>query len=96
MVRDCVQLGAGRNKRPHHAYLTPFKENTTMKRLVMFVTILALALLLVACGGDEDNGGETAALSFEGTDSLQFNPATASVPAGSEVTVTFNNGPVRK
>jgi plastocyanin len=61
-----------------------------MKRLVMFVTILALALLLVACGGD-DNGGETASLSFEGTDSLQFNPATASVPAGSEVTVTFNN-----
>ena len=61
-----------------------------MKRLVMYVTILALALLLVACGGGDDES-ETASLTFEGNDSLQFNPATASVPAGSEVTVTFNN-----
>lgn len=60
-----------------------------MKRLLMFVTILALALLLAACGGDD--APEATALTFEGTDSLQFNPATASVPAGSEVTVTFNN-----
>ena len=59
-----------------------------MKRLVMFVTILALALLLAACGGDEP---AAASLTFEGNDSLQFNPATASVPAGSEVTVTLNN-----
>jgi uncharacterized cupredoxin-like copper-binding protein len=60
-----------------------------MKRLMMFVTILALALLLVACGGDDE--AETASLTFEGNDSLQFNPATASVPAGSEVTVNLNN-----
>lgn len=62
-----------------------------MKRLVMFVTILALALLLVACGGGDENGNATASLTFEGNDSLQFNPATASVPAGADVTVTFNN-----
>jgi nitrite reductase (NO-forming) len=61
-----------------------------MKRLMMFVTILALALVLVACGGGEDEA-ETASLTFEGTDSLQFSPATASVPAGAEVTVNFNN-----
>jgi plastocyanin len=60
-----------------------------MKRLLIFVTILALALLLAACGGDDTP--EASALTFEGTDELRFNPATASVPAGSEVTVTFNN-----
>jgi uncharacterized cupredoxin-like copper-binding protein len=66
------------------------KEKTTMKRLMMFVTIVALALLLVACGGGDDEP-EAASLTFEGNDSLQFSPATASVPAGSEVTVTLNN-----
>lgn len=59
-----------------------------MKRLAILFSLLALAVLLVACGG---GGPEAASLSFDGEDSFKFTPASASVAAGAEVTVTFNN-----
>ncbi|MCI0395026.1 MAG: plastocyanin/azurin family copper-binding protein [Chloroflexi bacterium] len=65
-----------------------------MKRLTLLTLLLVAALLLAACGGGGDggNGGaEAVSLTFEGNDSLQFNPATASAAAGAEVTVTLNN-----
>lgn len=49
-----------------------------------------MALMLAACGGDDDNGGSSS-LSFEGLDTFQFNPSSASVAAGDEVEVTLNN-----
>jgi len=45
-------------------------------------------MLLTACGRES---GESVALTFDGNDLFQFIPATVSVPAGAEVTVTFNN-----
>lgn len=60
-----------------------------MKKFTVFTIILAaMALLLAACGGGD---GESVALSFEGNDSFQFSPSSASVSAGDEVEVTLNN-----
>lgn len=59
-----------------------------MKKFIVFTIVLAaMALLLAACGGDSG----PVALSFEGSDSFQFTPASASVSAGDEVEVTLNN-----
>ena len=57
-----------------------------MRKLLVVLTAVTLTLLLAACGGP----GEVS-LEFEGNDMFQFTPATAVVPAGSQVTVTFNN-----
>jgi nitrite reductase (NO-forming) len=59
------------------------------KFTVLTIVLAAMALLLAACGGDDDSG--PVALSFEGTDTFQFTPASASVSAGNEVEVTLNN-----
>lgn len=60
-----------------------------MRRRTLLIALLGLLILgLAACGGDE---AETVSLSFEGTDQFEFTPAAATVPAGSEVTVTFTN-----
>jgi nitrite reductase (NO-forming) len=58
-----------------------------MKKFTISIIVLAaLALLLAACGG-----GGPVALSFEGNDSFQFTPSSATVSAGDEVEVTLNN-----
>ena len=58
-----------------------------MKRIILILAILAMALLLSACGG----GSEAISLNFEGDDTFQFSPDSASVQAGEEVEVTFKN-----
>lgn len=62
------------------------------KKYVVLLAVLVLSLLLVACGG----GGETApapvSLSFTGLDTFQYDPNTASVASGAQVTVNFTNG----
>ncbi|NIP28213.1 MAG: multicopper oxidase domain-containing protein [Phycisphaerae bacterium] len=62
-----------------------------MKKFTVLVVVLAaMALLLAACGGGDEESGPVA-LSFEGSDTFQFIPASASVSAGDEVEVTFTN-----
>jgi plastocyanin len=61
-----------------------------MKRLTLIATGLLLAVLLAACSGGAA-GPQAVNLTFDGNDAFQFIPDTAEVPAGSEVTVTFNN-----
>lgn len=58
-----------------------------MKRLILIVAILAMALLLAACGG----GSEAISLTFEAEDIFQFSPSSASTQAGEELEVTLNN-----
>lgn len=59
-----------------------------MKKYTILMLVLATAaLLLAACGGD--NG--STALSFEGNDTFQFTPSTATVSSGDEVEVTLTN-----
>ena len=64
-----------------------------MKRA--FLLTLLLVLFLAACGGDDggngDGGAEDVSLSFSGNDSLEFDPSSASAPAGANVTVNFDN-----
>jgi uncharacterized cupredoxin-like copper-binding protein len=63
-------------------------KEISMKKFTVFTIILAaMALLLAACGGDDG----PVALSFEGNDSFQFTPSSASVSAGDEVEVTLTN-----
>jgi uncharacterized cupredoxin-like copper-binding protein len=65
-----------------------------MKRFVVLLLMISLVALLAACGGDEGNGeGENggSSLTFEGTDALAFNPATATASTGGQVEVTLNN-----
>ncbi len=67
----------------------------SIKKLAVILVALVLSLLVVACGGG-GGGGETTApepvsLSFDGLDTFAYEPSSATVPAGSEVTVTFNN-----
>ena len=59
------------------------------KFTVLTLVLVAMALLLAACGGDEESG--PVALSFEGTDNFAFTPASATVSAGDEVEVTLTN-----
>lgn len=65
------------------------------KKIVVLLAVMAMALLMVACGGSE-GGGETTApepvsLSFTGLDEFRYDPESASVQAGAPVTVNFTN-----
>jgi uncharacterized cupredoxin-like copper-binding protein len=62
-----------------------------MKNRTVIAIVSLLALLLAACGG---GGPAPVALTFEGSDMFQFSPSSATVTAGAEVTVTFNNAGV--
>jgi len=70
------------------------------KKMVALLAVLALALMLAACGGGGGNssGGSTesgpapVSLSFSGLDTFAYDPTSASVPAGAQVTVDFTNG----
>ena len=57
-----------------------------MRKIQLILGLALLALLLAACGGQEQF-----ALQFDGNDMFQFSPATAVVSTGAAVTVTFNN-----
>jgi uncharacterized cupredoxin-like copper-binding protein len=52
----------------------------------------ATMLLLVACGGDGDGGGDAVTeLSVEGTNELRFEPDEYTIPVGEEVTVELTS-----
>ena len=59
-----------------------------MKRLTLILALMAIAVLLAACGGGEP---EATTLSFDGLEPFAFNPDAASANAGGQVEVTLNN-----
>ena len=66
------------------------------KKIFVLLAVLAMSLLMAACGGGGDNSGETTApepvtLSFAGLDEFRYDPESAAVPAGAEVSVNFAN-----
>ena len=65
-----------------------------MKRLIicLFVLGLSSSFLLAACGGgDAGSEPEPVTLSFDAEEPFAYNPSSASVPTGAQVTVNFNN-----
>ena len=65
-----------------------------MKRDFILILILScLALLLAACGGNvvQAKDGSSVQLTIEALDILQFTPDKPSIPAESEVALTFKN-----
>ena len=63
-----------------------------MKKFVV-LSIAILALLLAACGGGEaEPAGVT--LDYVGNDTFVFEPGTAEVAAGAQVTINFENAGV--
>jgi plastocyanin len=71
------------------------QENSSMKRLTILLTVALLTLFVTACGGGgESSGPESVTLDFIGYDEFRYDPATAAVPAGAEVTVNFENAGV--
>lgn len=67
------------------------------KKMVAFLAVLVLALMLAACGGGSSGGGSTqsgpapVSLSFAGLDTFAYDPTSASVASGAQVTVDFTN-----
>lgn len=64
------------------------------KKLFLLLAVLVMTFLLAACGGGggtTETAPEPVSLSFTGLDTFEYDPASASVPAGSEVTVNFTN-----
>lgn len=63
------------------------------KKMIALVAVLALTLVMAACGGGgtTETAPEPVSLSFAGLDTFEYNPPAASVPAGSPVTVNFTN-----
>ena len=59
-----------------------------MKRFTLILALMAIAIVLVACGGSEP---EATTLSFDGLDTFAFAPDTASANAGGQVEVTLDN-----
>jgi plastocyanin len=66
-----------------------------MKHLIL-LTLILFAGLLMACGGGGGQTNEPAAttLNVAGYDDFRFEPANVSAPAGSQVTVNFDNAGV--
>lgn len=65
-----------------------------MKRFTILLAIALLAAMVAACGGgggETNEGPETVTLDFSGYDEFRYDPTSATVPAGSQVTVNFNN-----
>jgi uncharacterized cupredoxin-like copper-binding protein len=65
-----------------------------MKKLALLLAVLGLSIVLVACGGGggaETEAPEPVSLTFAGLDEFAYDPPSASVPAGAQVTVNFNN-----
>jgi uncharacterized cupredoxin-like copper-binding protein len=61
-----------------------------MKKLAVLLAVLTISLMVVACGGGAA-APEPVSLSFAGFDEFRYEPATASVPTGAQVTVNFTN-----
>jgi uncharacterized cupredoxin-like copper-binding protein len=67
----------------------------TMKKLAVLLAVLVVSLMVVACGGGgggESTAPEPVSLSFTGLDEFAYEPPSASVPTGAQVTVNFTNG----
>jgi plastocyanin len=69
-----------------------------MRRTLLIVFLAVLALALVACGGGDADTGSTGgngegsvSLTIQGSDDFRYDPAAVTVPAGAEVTLTFEN-----
>ncbi len=64
-----------------------------MKYTILIIIIFFAALLLVSCGGNlaEASGLQSVPLTVEGADTFQFTPSQTTVPAGTEVILTFKN-----
>ena len=67
-----------------------------MKKLLMVLSVLMLALVLAACGGSEsetvaDAGPEPVTVNFEFTNEFMFMPDTISAESGAEVTINMDN-----
>ena len=62
-----------------------------MKHLIIICVATAIAWSLAACGGSEPSAPPPVSLTVEGLDTFQYDPATLSVPAGTEVMLTFKN-----
>jgi plastocyanin len=72
-----------------------FKENNKMKRLAILLVLALVALFVVACGGGgESSGPEAATLDFTGYDEFRYDPTSATVASGAQVTVNFENAGV--
>ena len=67
------------------------------KKLIVLLAVMAMGLLLAACGGGSDGDSddmaapEPVSLTFAGLDEFRYDPDAASVAAGAPVTVTFDN-----
>jgi hypothetical protein len=66
-----------------------------MKRLAILLVLALAALFVVACGGGgESSGPEAANLDFTGYDEFRYDPTSATVESGAQVTVNFENAGV--
>jgi uncharacterized cupredoxin-like copper-binding protein len=64
------------------------------KKIFVLLAVLSMALLMAACGGGggtETTAPEPVSLSFAGLDEFRYDPESASVPTGAQVTVNFAN-----
>lgn len=61
-----------------------------MKRTTILL-LLFMAVLLAACGGNSEPDAEPVSMTIKGYDTFAFDPESFSIPAGSEVTLIFEN-----
>lgn len=62
-----------------------------MKRLALVILLILVGVLVAACGSSEPEGPQAVTLDFAGDDSFHYEPAAATAPTGSEITVNFKN-----
>ncbi len=63
-----------------------------MKKYTILLAVSAFLFLLAACGGTaEPAGPEPVSLAFTGGDEFRYDPDSATVASGADVTVTYEN-----
>lgn len=62
-----------------------------MKKQLFVPLLMTLALVLVACGGGQEAGGDSGAIKVTVQDEFSFEPATISVATGESIDITFEN-----